>query len=113
MKKSIITATLLMAASSVSVAGEVITERDLMKHYIAELESEYIGQTVDLYDGDAVLKAAKKHQQYLMLCNHKFALNKCEQAALELSELDNALTAHFKFQNNLSEMWAIKESLVD
>ncbi|EHV9861453.1 hypothetical protein LFR94_004546 [Vibrio vulnificus] len=110
MKKLIITMGCMLAASSVSAAGEVITERDLMKHYIAELESEYIGQTVDLYDGDAVLKAVRKHQQYLMLCSHKFASNKCEQAVQGLSELDNALTAHFKFQNDLSEMWNIKES---
>lgn len=111
MKKLMITTLLSLFASCVSASGEIITERDLMKNYIAELESEYIGQTVDLYDGDAVLKAVKKHQQYLMLCNHKFASNKCEQAAQELSELDNALTAHFKFQKDLSEMWDIKESL--
>lgn len=111
MKKLMITTLLSLFASSVSASGEVITERDLMKNYIVELESEYIGQTVDLYDGDAVLKAVKKHQQYLMLCTNKLASNKCEQAAQVLSELDNALTAHFKFQKDLSEMWGIKESL--
>lgn len=110
-KKTMITATLLMAATSVFASGEVITERDLMNHYVAELESEFIGQPIDLYDAEAVHTALKKHQLYLMLCSHKFASNKCEQAAQGLSELDNALTAHFKFQNDLSEMWNIKESL--
>lgn len=109
--KLMIAATLLMTASSVSASGEVITERDLMKHYVAELESEYIGQPVDLYDGDAVHTALKKHQLYLMLCSHKFASNKCEQAAQELSELDNAQTAHFKFQNDLAEMRGIRMEL--
>ncbi|MDT9658424.1 hypothetical protein [Vibrio vulnificus] len=111
MKKLMITTVISLFASSVSASSEVITEHDLMKHYVAELESEYIGQPVDLYDGGAVYTAVKRHQQYLMLCNHKFASNKCEQAAQELLELDNALTAHFKFQSDLSEMWVIKESL--
>lgn len=105
------TATLLMAASSAFATGKVITERDLMNHYVAELESEYIGKPVDLYDGNAVHTALKKHQLYLVLCSHKFALNKCEQAVQELSVLDNALTAHFKFQNDLAEIWEMTENL--
>lgn len=111
MKKLIITMSLTVLASSNVIAIETFSEDDLMNHYVAELESNVIGQPVDLYDGDAVHTAVKKHQQYLMLCSHKFASNKCEQAAQGLSELDNALTAHFKFQNDLSEMWSIKESL--
>ncbi|MDA0152191.1 hypothetical protein OH460_07755 [Vibrio sp. Makdt] len=111
MKNLMITTLLSVFASSVSASGEVITERDLMKHYVADLESEYIGQSVDLYDGGAVNTAVKKYRQYLMLCNHKFASNKCEQATQELTELDNALTAHFRFHSDLAEMWVIKESL--
>lgn len=114
MKKLMATTVLTLTASSVSASGEVITARDLMKHYVAELESEYIGKPVDLYDSGAVHTAVKRHQHYVMLCNYKFASNKCEQASQELLELDNALTAHSKFQrfqSDLSEMWIIKEYL--
>lgn len=111
MIKRILTTTLLMAASSVCASSKVITERDLMNHLVAELESEYIGHPVDHFNGNAVHTAFKKHQLYLVLCSHKFAVNKCEQATQELSVLDNVLTAHLKFKNDLEEIWDMTSSL--
>ncbi len=111
MKNLMITVGLTLFASSTLSANEALTEQDLMNHYVAELESKVIGQSFELYDIDAVFSAVKKHQQYLMLCSHKFASNKCKKAALDLKVLDDTLTTHFKFQNDLSEMWRIKESL--
>ncbi len=110
MKKHMITMGLTLLISSNVVANEALTEQDLMNHYVAELESE-VGQLVDLYDVDAVFTAARNHQQYLLLCGNKLATEKCDQAKQDLSKLENALTVHMKFQDDLAAMWDVKNRL--
>lgn len=90
MKKLVITMGLtLLASSNVAAAIETLSEQDLMNHYVAELEAKIIGQAIDLYDGDAVSEAVRKHQLYLMLCSNKIATGKCDQAKEDLSKLNN------------------------
>ncbi|MGR5178883.1 hypothetical protein [Vibrio mediterranei] len=111
MKICLMAASLAVFTSSALAASEEITKRDLMIHYVSELESNYIGQPVDYYDIDAVNDAIRGHQIYLTLCSNKMASNSCEQAAQDLSQLNSTLETHYEFQNDLVSMWKINGEL--
>ncbi|MCS0096622.1 hypothetical protein [Vibrio cholerae] len=102
---------LLFASTSSAESVVVPTKKDLMEHYIENLEHNYIGQSVNLYDESSVHKAMKQHQEYLMLCSHTIASQKCELAAEHLLVLDKAMTSHVELKEDLTSMWAVKKSL--
>lgn len=81
-----------------------------MKRHIQNLEKN-IDKSVDLYDAGAVYKAMDQHQHYLMLCSHKLASEKCQQAVQSLQILKKANTAHDKFQYELLKMSMIHSDL--
>lgn len=111
MKKYLIAAGLAVFSSAALAANGEITKRDLMTHYVSELESNYIGQPIDYYDIDAVNAAIRGHQIYLTLCSNKMASNSCEQAAQDLSRLNTTLEVHYDFQNDLVSMWKLNGEL--
>lgn len=61
----------------------------------------------DLYEEEAVNRALRKHQEYLMLCTYKIARNRCEQAMNQVQILRQTANSHLQLNKDIDEMWAL------
>ncbi|USD58892.1 hypothetical protein J4N45_10155 [Vibrio sp. SCSIO 43140] len=94
--------------TTTSAAEEIPTSKDLLERRIANLEVNVIDAMPDLYEEEAVNKALRQHQEYLMLCSNKLATSLCEQAMKQVHILRQTANSHLQLNKDMNEMWALE-----
>ncbi|MEZ8028353.1 hypothetical protein [Enterovibrio norvegicus] len=98
-------------SSELQQAWKLPSRQDLMEHFVAGLERQYIGKPVDFYDAAAVSEAYDGHQQYLMLCAQKMAVKRCDRAAQDKLNLERVHRTHSQFRLDIMNIWATHREL--